>query len=103
MSKFALKAEPTFKAKVPFPVHGGVSVDVVLTFRHRTKVALDEFLSTREARSDVASFLDMVIAWELADEFNEANVALLLDNHIGVAVATYRAYVDELLAHRRGN
>lgn len=103
MPKFALKANPTFVAKVGFPVAGGEPVDVVLTFKHRTKTALDEFLSTRQGRSDVDTFLDMVVGWDLADEFNRANVELLLENHIGVALATYKSYVDELVAHRRGN
>lgn len=103
MPKFALKAEPTFSAKVGFPVAGGEPVDVMVTFKHRTKTGLDEFLSTREGRSDVDSFLDMVVGWELADEFNRANVELLLENHIGVALATYKAYIEELVQHRRGN
>lgn len=103
MAKFALKADPTFAAKVGFPIAGGESVDVLLTFKHRTKTALDEFLSTRENRSDVDSFVDMVVGWELLDEFNRANVELLLENHIGVAVATYKSYIDELVQHRRGN
>ena len=103
MPKFALKAEPTFLAKVGFPVAGGEPVDVMVTFRHRTKTALDEFLSTREGRSDVDSFMDMVVGWELADEFNRANVELLLENHIGVALAVYKSYIAELVQHRRGN
>jgi hypothetical protein len=103
VAKFALKAEPTFVAKVAFPVSGGEPVDVRLTFKHRTKTALDEFLKTREARTDVESFLDMVVGWDLEDEFTRPNVELLLEHHIGVALATYRAYVDELVSHRRGN
>jgi hypothetical protein len=103
MPKFALKAEPIFPAKVGFPVAGGEAVDVLLTFKHRTKTGLDEFLSTREGRSDVDSFMEMVVGWELADEFNRANVELLLENYIGVAVAVYKAYIDELVAHKKGN
>lgn len=103
MAKFSIKADPTFAANVPFPIAGGESVDVLLTFKHRTKTALDEFIKSREDRSDVDSFFEMVAGWELSDEFNRANVELLLENHIGVAVATYKAYIDQLVAHKRGN
>lgn len=103
MPKFALKAEPTFTAKVAFPIAGRPAVEVLLTFKHRTKTALEAFLKTREAQTDVQSFLDMVVAWDLADEFTPANVEELLENHIGVAVASYLRYVEELTTQRRGN
>lgn len=103
MAKFALKAEPTFVAKVGFPVAGGEPVEVALTFKHRTKTALDEFLATRNDRSDIDFFMEMVIGWELTDEFKKENVELLLENHIGVALATFKKYVDELIQHRAKN
>lgn len=103
MAKFALKADPTFTAKVGFPVSGGEPVDVLVTFKHRTKTALDEFLKTRDDRSDVESFMEMVVGWDLADDFNKANVEILLENHIGVALATYKAYIDELVQSRVKN
>lgn len=103
MAKFTLKADPTFLAKVAFPVAGGESVEVALTFKHRTKSGLDEFLKTRDDRTDVESFMEMVVGWELSDEFKKENVELLLENHIGVALATYKKYVDELVQHRAKN
>jgi hypothetical protein len=103
MAKFVLKANPTFAAKVAFPVAGGTSVDVLLTFKHRTKTELDEFLKTRDGRTDVESFLDMVVGWDLEDSFNKENVELLLENHLGVALATWKAYLDELVQHRIKN
>ena len=103
MAKFALTANPTFSAKVGFMPAGGEPVDVLLTFKHRTKTALAEFRVVLLDRDDVTNFLDMVNGWDLLDEFNRANVELLLENHIGVAVATYKAYFEELQQHRRGN
>ena len=103
MAKFAIKAEPTFDVKVWFPVAGGESVDVLLTFKHRTKTQLDEFIKTRPDVSDVDSFLDMVKGWDLSDSFTRENVEMLLDNHIGVALATYKGYIDELMRHRAKN
>jgi hypothetical protein len=103
MTTFSLKAAPTFKAKVSFPVPGGGFVPVELTFKHRTKAALNEFLKTREGKTDSESFAAMVTAWELEDEFTPANIALLLENSIGSALATYRTYIDELTKAREGN
>ena len=103
MAKLALIANPTFKAKVGIPVAGGESVDVMMTFKHRTKTALDEFIKSRADKSDTDSFMDMVCGWDLEDEFNPANVELLLENHIGAALAVYRSYVEELLAAKVKN
>jgi len=103
MAKFSLKAQPTFTAKVGFPQAGGEPVDVLLTFKHRTKSALDDFLKSRDGRSDVDAFMEMVVGWELTDEFTKENIELLLENHIGVALATYKTYIDELLQHRAKN
>lgn len=103
MGKLKLVASPTFKAKVGIPVAGGKAVDVEFVFRHRTKTELDEFIKTRAEKSDVDSFLDMIAGWDLEDEFNADNVQLLLENYIGAAVTTYRAYIDELVANRAKN
>lgn len=103
MAKLTLQADPTFTVGVPFPVAGGPSVEVRLTFRHRTKRQLEAFIAERAERSDVDTFLDMVTAWDLADEMNRANVEELLDNRIGVALAVFQAYIDELTKARTKN
>lgn len=108
MARFVLKADPTFTAKVGFPRSGGDSVDVELTFKHRTKSALAEWLEARHGKKDVEAFTDMVVGWDLTDgdvayEFTKANVELLLENYIGVALATYHTYIDELTKHRAKN
>lgn len=103
MAKFVLKANPTFAAKVAFPVAGGAAVPVTLTFKHRTRTELDEFMKSREGRTDSESFLEMVVGWDLEDAFNKENVELLLENHLGVAVATWKSYLEELVQHRTKN
>ena len=103
MAKLALVANPTFKAKVPIPVAGGVAVEVEFTFKHRTKTALDEFIKSRADKSDAESFMAMVEGWELEDAFNAENVEVLLQNYIGTALATYRVYVDQLVQAKLGN
>ena len=74
-----------------------------MTFKHRTKTGLDEFIKSREAKSDSESFMAMVEAWDLEDPFNKENVDLLLENFIGAALATYRVYVEELVGSRIKN
>lgn len=103
MGKLALKANPTFQALVGIPVAGGTSVDVLFTFKHRTKTELVEFVSTRQDHSDEETFLGMVTAWDLQEPFTPANVALLLENYIGAALAVYEAYKTELVKAKAGN
>lgn len=97
MAKLKLIADPTFSAKVAVPRAGLEPVEVLFTFKHRTKTQLDEFIKTRAEKSDLESFLDMVVGWELPDEFNAENVGLILENYIGTALETYRVYIDQLL------
>lgn len=100
---FKLKADPTFSAKVAFPVAGGASVDVPITFKHRTKAELNEWLKGSKTRSDEDTFLDMVQGWEIDEPFTKENVAILLQHHIGVALAAYEVYINELTRHREKN
>lgn len=103
MAKLKLVANPTFKAKVGIPVAGGATVDVEMTFKHRTKSALDQFIRSRDGVSDSDALMEMVEGWELEDAFNKENVELLLENYIGTALATYRVYIDELVKAKLGN
>lgn len=100
---FKLKADPTFEAKVSFPVSGGESIPVALTFKHRTKEELSKWLEGRPGRSDEDTFTDMVTGWSLDEPFSKENVVILLQHHIGVALATYETYIDELTRHRAKN
>ena len=98
MAKLTLVASPTFKAKVKIPVAGEADpVEVEFTFKHRTKTGLDEFLNSREGKTDAESFMDMASGWELEDPFALESVNLLLENYIGAAMATYHVYIDELV------
>lgn len=103
MSKLKLDAAPTFKAPVEIPVAGGESVTVEMTFKHRTKDALDEFIKARPGKTDEASFTDMVEGWDLEDPFTKANVKKLLQNYIGAALATFHTYIDELVKAKAKN
>jgi hypothetical protein len=103
MAKLSLTAAPTFKAGVAIPVAGGAAVEVEFTFKHRTKKELEAFVTSREDKTDAESFMEMVVGWELDDPFNTASVELLLQNYIGAAIATYRAYMKALVEAREKN
>lgn len=103
MPKLKLVAAPTFSASVGVPVAGEASVPVKMTFKHRTKSVLDEWIKTRDGKSDTDSFLEMVEGWDLDEPFNQESVYLFLEIYGGAAVATYQTYVNELLGARVKN
>lgn len=103
MGKLSLKANPTFQVKVGVPVAGGEPVPVLFTFKHRTKSGLEEFVKSRADKTDIESFMDMVTAWDLEDEFNTENITELLENHAGTAMAVVEAYIHELVNHKAKN
>lgn len=104
MPKLTLVANPKFTADVLIPIAGGDPIPVKFEFRHRTKQELDEFMKSREGKTDEQSIMEMVVSWPgLEDEFNLSNVELLLQNRIGAALAIYRKYVEELLGARIKN
>ena len=103
MARLKLIAEPTFPARVEVPLAGGAVAEVVMTFKHRTRTQLDEYIASRAGKTDVESFMEIVSGWDLEDEFTAANVELLLENHIGAALAVYKTYLKELVGAREKN
>lgn len=101
--KFTLKAKPTFKAMVPIPVAGEDAMPLLVEFRHRTKAQLDEFLSSREGKTDCESFMDMACGWELEDAFSVENVEELLQNYAAAALEAYKVYIDQLVKVKAKN
>lgn len=103
MAKLKLNPSPTFKSSVGIPVAGSDPVNVDLTFKHRTRDELDEFVKTRSEKSDTDSVLDMVEGWDLSDEFNRESVDTLIQNYIGSPLAIYRTYIEELSGAKTKN
>jgi hypothetical protein len=103
MAKLKLVANPTFKATVGIPVAGGEPVPVEMTFKHRTKAALDEFIKTRPDKSDTETFMDMVTGWDLEDSFSKESADTLLENYAGAGLATFRVYIDQLIQAKLKN
>lgn len=104
MANLKLVAAPTFKAKVPIPVAGADAVEIEFEFRHRTRSALKEWVKSGADKSDLDSFLDMVVGWPgLDDEFTRANAELLIENYGGAPLAIFKVYVGELVQAREKN
>lgn len=106
MAKLNLVANPTFDAKVGIIPAGDEAkpMFVRMTFKHRTKKALADWLNSRTGKSDVESFMDMVQNWDIDDlPFNAENVEVLLENFGGTARAVLDVYVDQLFKAKLGN
>lgn len=103
MAKLKLVAEPTFKAKVGIPVIGADPVQVEMTFKHRTRTALQEWLKSRDGKTEVEVFMDFVQGWDLEDAFNKENALLLVENYHGAALVALQAYVEQLSQAKLGN
>lgn len=104
MAKLKLQPDPTFKAKVEIPVPGGAPVGVVFTFKHRTRQEMERFLASVEELPDDAALIQAVATgWELADEFTEENVRVLVDSYIAAPARVFETYVKELAGSRSKN
>ena len=101
--KFTLTANPTFKHPVPMPVPGGKFVDVVFTFKHRDKAALDEFLEQAKGMENTELVMAIASGWELEEAFDEENVKVMVSSYFGAASAIFKAYMDETFKVARGN
>lgn len=99
---FKLKPDPTFKAAVSIPLPGGGSAPVTFEFRHRTADELAEWLK-QDLGDDTAAIRQTAIGWDLVEPFDEANVALLVQNYIGCGKPIVETYLRELTRARLGN
>lgn len=103
MAKLKLNPEPTFKAKVGIPVPGSRPAEVLFTFKHRTRDEVIAWVEGSRDATDVESVLDVVVGWELEDEFNRENVERLCNNYPGSGLVIISAYLDELRGARVKN
>lgn len=102
-----LKANPTFLATVAIPLPDGEGThEIGVTFKHKNKAALEEFITGESARSrsDVDSVLEIVESWTGLDgDFNRDNLTEFLQNYHGAARAIVSRYVEKLSQARLGN
>jgi hypothetical protein len=103
MAKLKLQPDPTFSAKVAIPVAGASPVEVEFTFRHRGRKELAAFAESVKDSGDADLIMSMATGWELEDEFNAANVALLVENYYQAPNAVWTAYLDALTQAKEKN
>lgn len=101
--KFTLAIAPTFKADVSIPVPGGRPANVSFTFKHKTRDELKDLLAGLEGREDVDVVLEITTGWGIDEAFEEDNVAILLQNYPGAALAIIDTFLKEVSGARRGN
>jgi len=102
-TKFSLNAAPTFKATVAIPVPGGEEAPIVVTFRHKTREEFKGFIDSLEGKKQPEALAEIMVGWDLDDEFNTDNLQKLTDNYLGASEAIITRYIEELTRARRGN
>lgn len=98
-----IKAEPTFEEKVGIPVPGKGVVDVMFTFKHRTKDEFKKFIAESKDVDGVEYVLKVASGWEFTDDFNKKNIAMLLQNYHGAENAIATTYTKSLIGARVKN
>lgn len=101
--KFTLSIAPTFKHDVSIPIPGGRPATVSFTFKHKTRDELREFIAGLEGREDLDVVVEVTSGWGIDEAFEEDNVAILLQNYPGAALAIINAYMTEVSGARKGN
>jgi len=104
---FRLQPAPTFTVPVDIPRHGQEPAKIRVTFKHKTREGLDDFLkrSTKaQPADDWPLAQEMIESWEGPDvPFSEEAVRLLVENYQGAMSALVNTYVLELTQARRKN
>lgn len=103
MAKFKLEANPTFKATVALPIHGGKDVPVEFEFKHRTRKQMDAWMKDIKGKTDIELLEDVLAGWALDDAFTKENMELLAENFAGAPREIVTAYIDNITQARKGN
>lgn len=110
--KFTLAINPTFKASVMVPIHGGSSAEIEVTFKHRTRDEFKEFTESlksattddgAEGIKDVDVIMDIASGWNLDEPFDAVNVEKMVQRYMGSAQAIIQVYYEELTGARTKN
>ena len=101
--KLVLKPAPTFRAVVAIHQPEGEPAEVEMVFKHRNKDELKELVDQLSGKDDVALVKEMATGWDLADDFNDANIKRLVTDHHAAAVSIFNTYIEKLKGLRLGN
>lgn len=101
--KLVLIPAPTFRAKVFIPQPEGEPAEVEMVFKHRSKDALKALADQLSSKDDVALVKEIASGWDLADDFDDANIKRLVSEHHQAAVSIWNTYFEKLTGLRLGN
>lgn len=125
--KFSIKRDPTFKTTIPLPVVGGKAVPVEFEFRYLDRKGLSEFQGSRVefAREfgkfvsepdttstqiaqmaidfEVPQLKSIIVNWDIEEEFNDENLAALVESGSEITAAIVEGYFDAYVKAREGN
>lgn len=107
---FKITPNPTFKASVTIPVHGGEAQELVVLFKHKDESELDEFYSKLELHGkkhaktvkqrierDADVLLEFMEGWDDADEeFSREALIKLISNYKAAARCILKKYESEM-------
>lgn len=100
---FKTAAKPTFTACVAIPVPGEAASPLNVTFLHKRKSALREWIDASKDKDDLAALMEVMQGWDADAPFSEAALCGVLEDFPGAALALYRAYVEESTGAARKN
>lgn len=103
MARLTLNPSPTFKAKVEICRPGLEPELIEITFKHRTRDQLDEFIQQMKDMNIEDQVMAVASGWELVDPFNIDNVKLLAQNYITAPMAIRDKYIGELIKAKEKN
>lgn len=108
---FKLTPNPTFSAQVPLSVPGlPEPLKVAITFRHKTKPALQAWMRDGRGKDDAALLHELIVGWEGMTDADGADVPYsltalndLLANYWCASDEITAAYLYELKESKRKN
>ena len=103
MARLTLNPAPTFKATVDICRPGLDTEKIEITFKHRTRDQMDEFIKQMEGMSIEDQVMAVASGWDLVDQFSLENVQLLAQNYITAPMAIRDKYISELIKAKEKN
>lgn len=100
---FKTAVKPTFTASVSIPVPGESDSPMTVTFLHKRKTELREWIDASKDKDDLAALIEVMQGWDADSTFSESALRNLLEDFPGAALALYRAYIEESTGAARKN
>ena len=90
-----LKRPPTFVEEVELTVPGQAKTGTMkVTYNYKTNPQLNEFVlrTTKEKTTVGDALMELMVGWNLPEEFNKENLEIFMDNYPQAGMELYQAY-----------